>query len=409
MSRSDSDEGQAEVVEIAETEENRTKIAATADEEGFRQIIAAQTSEEAVTEPAPKPEAAAAEQPVIAKVQAKPKQAAKPSVVPIKLVRPSAETPAEIPKVPAKPPAREAPAAVKPGPDIFRAAEVEVSVVEQGKDDAAAPAAQHFEAELPPGLYPEYPTEEQGRQETSDDTLVIDRDDLLRDLPELAALYSGPASEAEPEEAEPFEPFDTVDYMDGLPLEARLELKLFEYPMDEDSSEVTEGHAVLFEVPEERADLATMLQSLEPEQAEAVQPVLSIIVQMAREIRELPDSGDELAGETERAVLEQALEQWCARLFEHLDIDANDEAIRQFAQLMINHESDKPVDEESVIATDPTDKGTHERKVSDGLAALSRLAHDIKHKLHLLLWMGRHALRVATTARPRLAIGEASL
>lgn len=195
------------------------------------------------------------------------------------------------------------------------------------------------------------------------------------------------------------EELDQSGYTVELPLKTRLELSLFDNLPAADQPEEVAGAEVSFDIEtlEEQPDLAALLQSMEPERAEAAQPVLSVIARIARQIQELPvtSNGEDMAAETEKLVMEQALEQWCARLLECLDIDADAETVRQFAKFMVSHEPAQAAGEGQLYATTLQDEGTHERKAADGLAALSRLAHDIKQKLHLPLWLGRYTLRVA--------------
>jgi len=220
-------------------------------------------------------------------------------------------------------------------------------------------------------------------------SLVVSQEELLDEIPGLAAFYGEWA------EAEAFEQFD---YPEGLPLGTLLELSLFnEDSLTEEPEKTSAAIAseYLFEAAETQPDLVALLESLEPEQAEAVQPVLSVIARLARQIQELPDITEDAAGATEKLVMEQALEQWCERLFECFNIEADPEMIRQFAQLMTGSELVASTNEESLATATLTDEGTHEHKATDSLAALSRLAHDIKQKLHLPLWLGRYTLRVA--------------
>lgn len=242
----------------------------------------------------------------------------------------------------------------------------------------------------------------------ADDSQAVNRNDALTDLPELAAL-----DEAGPE---PLESLD-LDYVEELLLEARLAPALAEGTANTadgfwlteaaSSPEMTDSPETTFDTAGEQPDLAELLRSLEPEQAEAVQPVLSVITRLAEEIAQLPE-GDETVS-AEKLVKEQALKEWCVRLLEHLDIKADDEAVRHFARLITGRESGEPR-HETVPAPGSEDKGTHESKAADTLNRLGRLADGIKRKLHLLLWIGRHALRVAA-GQPgqRLAISPASL
>lgn len=230
---------------------------------------------------------------------------------------------------------------------------------------------------------------------TGTDVLIVPQDELLDEIPGLALFY------AETEDGEAAEQFD---YPDGLPLETRLELSLFnEDSLTEEPEKTDEAPAVghLFEIAAEQPDLTALLEPLEPERAEAVQPVMAVIAQLVMEINKLPDTEDE-AAETERLVKEQALEEWCARLLDYLGMDTDEETVKHFISLMTKAETGQTEGEEYISEPAMIDKGTHEYKTAARLANFIRWISDIRQRLSQPL--GRYTLRVAV---PRLSPGLA--
>lgn len=138
-------------------------------------------------------------------------------------------------------------------------------------------------------------------------------------------------------------------------------------------------------------DFNIYLESLEPIQAESTKNVIEALSIAIRESQQL---SEEITNE-EKEITEQKLEELCIQLFDGLDIEYDEETVKQFMQSITAQESfvnlSIETDELSIEALN--NMGTREYKTPDGTSLLGGLTQFIKQKMQPHLILGKYALQ----------------
>jgi predicted DNA-binding protein (UPF0251 family) len=141
-----------------------------------------------------------------------------------------------------------------------------------------------------------------------------------------------------------------------------------------------------------RRQLVVALQEIEPEQAETVQSILTIITHMAKALDELPDSEEE-----SREIMEQALEEWCVCFISSLNIEPSTEVVNIIVNLIMSNELVETIKLEDYDIEVLDNEGTHEYKYAVSLATFTNLIHSLRQKVCLPVWLGKYALQIIAT------------